>query len=136
MTLIDTGPLVALLDKGDLNHTRCAEALRHLPAGVLVTTWPCFTEAMYLLGRVGGYRYQERLWLLVTSQKLTLYAMVEVEIKRAAELMQKYQNVPMDLADASLVVVAESLNKTTVFSLDSDFYIYRLADGSTMNIVP
>jgi len=50
--------------------------------------------------------------------------------------MEKYQDTPMDLADASLVAVAESLSIRDVFTLDSDFRIYRLADGSTLNIIP
>ena len=52
--------LVALLDASDPSHLRCIRAGRTLAAGPLETTWPCFTEAMYLLGSVGGYRYQER----------------------------------------------------------------------------
>ena len=58
MILIDTGPLVTLLDKDDLHHAACVAASQRLPSGSLLTTWPCFTEAMYLLGEVGGYRYQ------------------------------------------------------------------------------
>ncbi len=50
--------------------------------------------------------------------------------------MNRYQNVPMDLADASLVAAAETLNDRKVFTLDSDFRIYRLADGSAFEIVP
>lgn len=62
MTLTDTGPLIALLDKADRHHRACLDAARQLPAGPLLSTWPCFTEAMYLLGEVGGHRYQAALW--------------------------------------------------------------------------
>lgn len=51
MTLTDTGPLVALINRNDPNHTACVEAAKRLHAGPLVTTWPCFTEAMYLNAR-------------------------------------------------------------------------------------
>ena len=57
MTLTDTGPLVALLDVDDRYHAACVAAAQRLPFGPLLTTWVCFTEAMYLLGSVGGYRY-------------------------------------------------------------------------------
>lgn len=57
MTLTNTGPLVALLDKDDSNHVVCVNATKSLPASPFLTTWPCFTEVMYLLGEVGGYRY-------------------------------------------------------------------------------
>jgi hypothetical protein len=56
MTLTDAGALVALLDADDPYHTACMAAAQHLPAGPLLTTWVCCTEAMYLLGSVGGYR--------------------------------------------------------------------------------
>jgi len=55
MTLTDAGALVALLDADDLYHAACVAAAQRLPAGPLLTTWVCFTEAMYLLGTVGGY---------------------------------------------------------------------------------
>jgi hypothetical protein len=54
VTLTDTGPLVALLNRNDPNHGACAAAAKGLPHGPLVTTWPCFTEAMYLLHKAGG----------------------------------------------------------------------------------
>jgi len=61
MTLTDAGALVALLDADDPYHAACVAAAQRLPAGPLLTTWVCFTEAMYLLGTVGGYRYQAAL---------------------------------------------------------------------------
>lgn len=68
MILTDTGPLVALLDKDDAYHSKCVEASKRLPAGPLLTTWPGFTEAMYLLGDVGGYSYESELWKLQKTQ--------------------------------------------------------------------
>ncbi len=136
MTLTDTGPLVALLDKDDSRHADCVAALQGLPGDSLLTTWPCFTEAMYLLGSVGGFRYQEKLWKLRASGSLNLHDATPAEIDRMAALMSKYRDRPMDLADASLVVAAEHLRLKQVFTLDGDFHIYRLADGSALGIVP
>ena len=136
MTLTDTGPLVALLDRDDLNHGVCVAASEHLPSGPLVTTWPCFTEAMYLLGEVGGYRYQAELWRLQTTQRLLLHDLTAPEVARMAFLMERYSDTPMDLADASLVVAAESRGMRRIFTLDSDFYVYRLADGAALEVVP
>jgi hypothetical protein len=53
-----------------------------------------------------------------------------------AVLMEKYRDTPMDLADASLIAVAESRSLRQVFAIDGDFYVYRLADGSALEVVP
>ena len=136
MTLTDAGALVALLDADDPYHTVCMAAAQRLPAGPLLTTWVCFTEAMYLLGTVGGYRYQAALWNLRTTGRLVLHDLTPAEADRMAALMAQYQDTPMDLADASLVVAAESRTLRRVFTTDSDFYVYRLTDGSALEVVP
>jgi uncharacterized protein len=136
MTLTDTGPLVALLDADDPYHAACVAAAQRLPSGPLLTTWVCFTEAMYLLGAVGGYRYQATLWQLRSAERLILHDLTAAEADRMAVLMERYQDTPMDLADASLVVVSESRSLRVVYTTDSDFHIYRLADGSALEVVP
>jgi len=136
MILTDTGPLVALLDKDDPNHVACVITANQLTSGPLVTTWPCFTEAMYLLGEVGGHRYQAELWKLQIKQRLILHPLSDAEVKHMAVLMEKYHDTPMDLADASIMAVAESRSFHCVFTVDSDFYIYRLTDGSTLKVIP
>jgi predicted nucleic acid-binding protein len=107
-----------------------------LPAGPLLTTWPCFTEAMHLVGRVGGYPDQAALWRMRAAGRLTLHTPDVAQADRMSVLMGTYASVPMDLADASLVAAAEHLGLRQLFTLDSDFYIYRLADGSTLNLIP
>lgn len=134
--LIDTGPIIALLDTNDRHHAACVAVVRSLPNEPLLTTWLCFTEAIYFLGEEGGYRFQERLWKLRRDGVLTLLDLTVAEADRMDELMALYQNVPMDAADASLVAVAESRNYRRLFTIDSDFYIYRLADGSVLEFVP
>jgi predicted nucleic acid-binding protein len=134
--LTDAGVLVALLDADDRHHASCSAALERLPAAPLPTTWPCFTEAMYLLGSVGGHRYQTALWNLRTGGPLVLHDLTAPEIDRMAALMEKYSDRPMDLADGSLVAVAESLSLRRVFTIDSDFHVYRLKDGTALEVVP
>ena len=135
MTLTDTGPLVALVNQNDPNHTRCAAATKRLPTGPMVTTWPCFTEAMYLLSQAGGYPAQAELWRWRTAGRLVLHDLTGGQVDRMVVLMDKYRDRPMDLADASLVVAVERLGSHRVFTLDSDFHIYRLADGSALDCV-
>ncbi len=133
--LIDTGPLVALLDRNDAQHTACLRILQGLAASSLLTTWPCFTEAFYLLSRVGGYSSQAKVWAMRRSKRLLVLDATVAEVDRMEALMAQYQDVPMDLGDASLVAMAESRGYRNLFTIDSDFYIYRLADGSVLEIV-
>jgi uncharacterized protein len=132
----DTGPLVALVNRNDPNHAACADAAKRLPSGPLLTTWPCFTEAMYLVGRGGGFPAQAALWKLRSDGRLVLHEPTPVEVDRMSALMDQYRNLPMDLADASLVAAAEHLGLRRVFTLDRDFHIYRLGDGSALEVVP
>ena len=136
MTLTDTGPLVALINAGDQHHARCTATLATLPAEPLLTTWPCFTEAMHLLWRDGGYRYQSALWNMYRGGRLVLHELTAAEILRMTQLMEQYRDTPMALADASLVATAESLNLRQVFTIDRQFYVYRLRDGTAPEVVP
>jgi len=133
--LVDAGPLIALIDRGEAHHTRCVEALADL-TGPMVTTWPTFTEAIYLLGSAAGWPAQEALWKLVSRGELQLMELDEPLRRRTRALMAKYSDAPMDLADASLVAVAEALDLRRVFSLDSDFQVYRLKGRRVFDVVP
>ncbi len=90
---------------------------------------------MYLLGTVGRYRYQAELWKLYSEGQIVLYDLTVAEISTINALMEKYQDTPMDLADASLVAVAERLSLRRVFTFDTHFYIYRLSDGSMLEMI-
>jgi len=135
LTLTDAGPLVAIIDAGEEDHGRCIQALDRLTAPML-TSWPAFTKAMYLLGDAGGWAAQEALWKLFERGDLVLAEMDEARVKRARALMAKYNDVPMDLADASLVALAEDLKIRRVFSLDGDFHVYRLDGRHRFDVVP
>lgn len=136
MILCDTGPLVAILNRNDSQHERCVAALQALPAAPLLTTVPCIVEAMYLLRRVGGVAAQKRLWQMRREGKLVVHLHTEAELDRIEALMAQYADVPMDFADASLVVAAELLGLHVVFTLDSHFYAYRLGDGDAFVVYP
>lgn len=135
MILTDTGPLVGIIDPADSHHIRSREVVESLAGEVLLTTWPCLTEAMYFLGESGGFRYQAVLWDRHRNGQLQIRTLTEAETHRIEALMARYQGTPMDLADASLIAVAESLGLDRVFSFDRDFYIYRLADGSALEVI-
>ena len=135
MTLTDAGPLVALIDAGEPRHAACAAVLGSLSMP-LVTTWPAFTEAMYLLGRAGGARGGEALWRLVLSRRLVIADLSDAAVERSAELMAKYADTPMDLADATLVALAEERGDRRIFTLDSDFLVYRLSGRRRFEVLP
>lgn len=135
VTLTDTGPLIGLVDKNDPHHQEAIAALKRLRKVPLLTTWPCLTEAMYLLYQAVGYSGQEALWRFVERGGLQLHVPGEEEWRRMQELMSVFRDAPMDMADASLVTAAEALNLTRVFTYDRHFYAYRLVDGSVLEVV-
>ena len=133
--LCDASPLIALADEKQVAHTRCTAVLETLPSNLL-TTWPCFTEAMYLLYTFGGYPLQRLLWEYVERGALRFYALTEADAIRMQALMAQYRDMPMDLADASLVAAAEALRLTSIFTLDSDFYVYRVNGKTPFEVMP
>jgi predicted nucleic acid-binding protein len=105
--------------------------------GPLLTTWPAFTEAMYLLGEAGGWRAQDALWRLVEQGDLEIAGQGSEQFARMRALMEKYQDRPMDLADASLVTLAEERGLRDIFTLDHvDFQTYRLHRRQTFRLWP
>lgn len=105
-------------------------------SGPLTTTWPCLVEAMHIVYRRGGHPARQKLWALRLSSQLEFHLPSDDEIDRMAELMDRYHDLPMDLADASLVAAAERLGVRKLFTLDGDFRVYQLTDGSTLDLVP
>lgn len=91
---------------------------------------------MYLLGRAGGSPGQQALWKLLTSRRLVLAELSPAVIERAAALMVKYADRPMDLADATLVALAEERGDRRIFTLDADFQVYRMHGRTRFEVVP
>ena len=134
MTLVDAGPLVALIHRSGRNHDACREAFREL-GGTLATVWPAFTEAMYLLGF--SFKAQDALWEWVRRGALSFLDLSASDTPRIRDLMEKYQDLPMDLADAALVRVAERERGRRIFTLDRrDFQIYRPEGIETFELIP
>lgn len=136
MILVDTGPLVSLIDAGQGDAHVVCNRFFQTARQPLLTTWCCFTEAMYLLHRFHGWPLQERLWRFVQRKALLLHTPGLTEPERIRQLMEQYRDVPMDLADASLVAAAEVLGLRRVFTLDSDFHIYRLPGNQAFEVMP
>ncbi len=127
MILLDTGPIIALFEPRDAHHAACRATLeKHRQ--VLVTTAPILTEAFHILSpeSVGSIRLRQ----FLLAGGAVVRPLDERDLRRAFELMEIYSNLPMDLADASLVVTAERLPTQKIFSLDRrDFSTYRIRFG-------
>ena len=132
--LVDAGPLVALIDRGDSHHRECVEALDTL-RDPLSTVWPAVAEAMYLL-RVSADA-QKALWDMINVVGVRFADLGLDDCPRMRELMWKYRDLPMDLADAALVRVAEREDLRRVFTIDrQDFEIYRPHRFGRFEIIP
>lgn len=126
--------LPSLMPTTSASHVACIAVLPRIAP--LVTTWPCFAEAMYILRRELGYPGQEALWQLHATGQLAIHESNLTEQERMRILMDKYRDIPMDLADASLVAAAEVLSTRRIFTLDKHFYAYRTGDGQALEVVP
>jgi predicted nucleic acid-binding protein len=126
---------VALIDGDEPDHELCRVVLGQLRFPV-ITTWPAFTEAMYLVSRAGGSVGRDALWKLVLTGRLEIVDLSRPAVERSAQLMTKYKDLPMDLADATLVALAEERGDRHVFTLDTDFQVYRLHGRQRFTIVP
>jgi len=127
MILVDTGPFVALFDPKDTLHERCKSVLKRIREP-LYTTVPVLTEAFHMLtpGSYGADRLRD----FILSQGVFIWFMDYAAMQRVFELMEQYADQPMDLADASLIVAAEVLKITKVFTIDRpDFETYRIRRG-------
>jgi uncharacterized protein len=125
MIIVDTGFWLALADQRDRYHPQAKQALKRYDEP-LITTWCVVTETCYLLLTRKGNQAQMQ---FVKSLQSGLFEVFNLEAQhgdRIAELMGKYADLPMDLADASLVILAEHLNSGRIFSVDQrDFNAYR-----------
>ena len=91
---------------------------------------------MHFLGVRGGWAAQRGLWAWVNRGTLVIEEATPSMAPRMEWLMRQYRDRPMDLADASLVALAESRTISTIFTVDSDFRIYRLPNGGTFEVIP
>lgn len=120
--IVDTGPLVAFLDKGQSHHLWVKQQIRKLQEPLL-TCEPVLTEAVFLLARIPGGR--DGLFGLLRDGAVKIDFILSDHIVTLQALCLKYRDVPMSLADACLVCMAGVHERHSVFTLDSDFRVYR-----------
>jgi predicted nucleic acid-binding protein len=120
--LIDAGPIIGLFDKSDKYHLKAIHFMKDFK-GELWTTWPVITEVCHML----DFNVKTQLAFLEWIQRggLQIFTLEQSHLIRVITLTEKFSDVPMDLADASLIVASENTRFTEIASIDSDFYIYR-----------
>lgn len=134
MILIDTGPIVALFDKDDRYHAVCVEILKEIKEP-LVTTWAVLTKCFYLLNF--SWEIQDNLWLFIQRGGIEIYPLEKELLIQCREFMKQYRDLPMDLADATLVALADALQVPKIFTLDhKDFSIYRFKQKKRFTLIP
>ena len=120
--IVDTGPLVAFLDRAEQHHPWVIEQIDELQPPLLVCE-PVLAEAMHLLARFP--RGQDALFGLLENGALRIAFRVDEHVAALRKLHQKYRDRPMSLADACVVRMAEIHDQYAVLTLDSDFMVYR-----------
>jgi uncharacterized protein len=123
--LADTGFFYALCDNNDAWHVRCRAAAGRLQEG-LITTWPVLTEAIHLITQWLNQEPAMALMEDVASGEIAVWDISAEARSKIPALMRRYADLPMDLADASLVLLAESLGHGRILTTDQrDFRTYR-----------
>lgn len=127
--IADSGPLIALFDASEPRHEEVKVFIAEF-SGLLLTTWPVVTEVMHLLGysvdrQIAFLRWIERGALEILEQPADI-------VNKLITLIDKYRDRPMDLADASLVMLSMQSGIRDIITFDSDFDFYRLPDRSKL----
>ena len=132
--VIDTGAILALVDRDDDWHEACLDAYNHnrLP---WLTTEAVLTEAFYLVRR--NLRDDRGVWTLLRSGAIRMSAVTDSELPQIEALMAQYAHRPMDFADATLVHLASRESLSTVLTIDQDdFETYRLPGRKKFTVLP
>jgi len=132
--LVDTGVILAFLDRDDEWHRACVEAFRSL-SFPLLTTEAVMTEVFHL--SVRDFGRIEPAWKLFDSRTIALLPLTDADLPYVRALMLRYQDHPMDFADATLVHVANREAVSLILTIDhNDFETYRLAGNKKFTIRP
>lgn len=129
-TLIDSGPIIALFDKSDKYHLSVLKFMKTF-RGELVTSWSVVTEVTHMLDFNLQVQIDFLKWCEIGG--VNLYEISQDELRDIRVMIEKYSNVPMDLADATLMYIANKEKIKNIISIDSDFDIYRTLKKQNLN---
>ncbi len=129
VSLVDSGPLVALYDSSDKFHKRVREFLKKFK-GNLVSTWAVVTEVLYLLSFSNEAQISFLEWVEVRGIQIKEIELTDLHYIKTG--LKKYSDLPMDFADSTLMAIAEKEKINKIFTIDKDFSIYKKKDGKTL----
>lgn len=131
--LLDTGVIVALLDRGERLHERCAEAVHELEAP-LVTCEAVIAESCYLLRNLAGA--SEVVIKNVAAGIFQIPFQLSHEAAGVKQILRKYRDRHIDLADACLIRLADEFGTADILTLDGDFAVYRWGKNKAFRMLP
>lgn len=128
--LIDSGPLIALFDRSDSYHVKVLEFMKTFK-GELITSWSVVTEVTHMLDFNLQVQIDFLKWCEIGG--VTLFEISQDELCDIRVMIEKYSDVPMDLANATLMYIANKEKLKNIISIDSDFDIYRTLKKQNLN---
>jgi predicted nucleic acid-binding protein len=136
MILVDTGPIVALVNDRDDRHRECQSLLERLPGPLLIPATVA-TEVCLMLESRRGTRAELTFLTDVRSGKFILIESLSADLDRVAQLVARYDNLPLGTVDASVIALAERLNIATIVTLDRrDFSLVRPTHVPALTLLP
>jgi predicted nucleic acid-binding protein len=132
--LIDTGAILAILDRTDRWHDVCVDSFRQIRLP-LVTSEAVLTELFHLAG--DSRPDMEAAWKFVRSGALVMASIDDAELLHVRTSMSRYWDRPMDFADATLVYLAKRESLSTILTVDhADFETYRIEGKRRFRVLP
>lgn len=134
--IVDTGPLVAAFNKKDRAHEVCTELLATTSAQLIVPA-PVLTEVCYLIEARNGTRAETAFLTELARGTMTLEPTTTSDLVRMAELVTRYDDLPLGAVDASVIAIAERLNAADIATLDRrHFYVVRPRHTRAFTLYP
>ena len=131
--LLDTGVIVALLDRSERFHRACAQTIRQLEAP-LITCEAVITESCYLLRNLSGA--QEAVIENVAAGIFQVAFQLSQEAAGVKQVLRKYRDRKIDFADACLILLADQFGTADILTLDQDFATYRWGKNKPFRMMP
>ncbi|HHK41014.1 MAG TPA: PIN domain-containing protein [Planctomycetaceae bacterium] len=134
---VDTGPLIAYMNRDDAEHESWVEVFDDLPLGKAFTCWPVLTEAAYLMRARLGLSDPAPLLDLILNDELAVLPVDRRDVTAVQDVFRRFHDQQVDLADAMLLALAEREDISTIFTTDRrDFRIFRRLDGTPLRLLP